>query len=576
MTSLSQYFTSVPKFVGVSCGLVTNSTEFQRIWNLPRRVLDLDSVEDVTPVFAKPEGTLKLRPIQSAALIEASIADGLFAPIAVGGGKTIICLALPEAMDAENAVLLVPPALKRQLEREAYGFYSKHLNLPLDRITVVAYSELSSAKHATILEDIKPDLIICDEAHSLKRSTSARTKRFMRYAKENPECRYAFLSGTMTTRSINDYAHLIELALRKNSPLPVGYRERKDWAGALDVNPEYIMDPGILRKFCEEGEGIRDGFRRRLVQTHGVVATEQGAIGTSLVIKRRTLHVPKKLQATLDKTRKTWSIGEEEFDSPMTLMRVLKQLACGFYYKWAWPEGEPDYEWLEARANWNREVREKLKRATEGFDSPLFLERAAERYRRWEDEDGRRGPRPEKAWDSATWRAWKDQKGKDLPPVEAIWVHDLILNFSEKWASKKENQRGIIWYEHRAVGEKLAERGLSVYGPGDDAGEATEDVIVCSIASQGTGKNLQRYSRNLFLSLPPNGSRVEQTIGRTHRPGQLEDEVIAEWLAHTPELDEAMEKVLADAEYMQRTTGQRQKVLYATHLHKQETGTEKE
>lgn len=549
-------------------GVVTNSVEFMRIFGLPRRALDFDSVEDVTPVFARPEGNLAFRPIQSAALIEASLADGLFAPIAVGAGKTLIALALPEAMDSQKTVLLVKPSLKKQLEREAMEFYSKHFDLPLDRITVIAYSELSSAKHAGILDDIQPDLIIADEAHALKNSTAARTKRFLRYAKANPGCRYAFLSGTMTHRSVLDYAHLIELALRKNSPLPRGYRELKDWAGALDVEPDYAMEPGVLRKFCTASEDVRDGFRRRLVESMGVVATSKGSVATSLVFRRQRPKMPANVSSFLSHTRDTWALGEREFDSAATMAAALKQVAHGFYYRWAWPDGVPDEEWLDAKRKWNREVRQKLSRSAKGMDSPLLLARAAERYRVWDQELKRDGPRPENAWDSIAWADWKAVKDRDEPPVEPVWIDDFLVDYAASWASKLKGHRGIIWYSWGAFGERLASKhGLPLYGPGRDASEATEDVIVCSIRSQGTGKNLQRYSHNLFSMLPPNGMAVEQTVGRTHRPGQLADEVIADWCAHTHELADAMDRVLQDAEYIERTTGQRQKVIYATHIH---------
>lgn len=336
----------------------------------------------MTPLFAKT-GELKFWPIQSAAIIEAAKADGLFAPIGVGWGKTLIGLALPEAFGSKRAVYLVKPDLKRQLEREAETFYGKHFNLPLDRITIVSYTELSSASTATILEQIDPDAIIADEAHCLRHKDSARTKRFLRFAKEHPSCKFAFMSGTMTTRSISDYAHLIELALRKNSPLPRGYREIKDWAGALDVEPEYQMGPGILRKLCKEGESVREGFQRRLVETEGVVATKESAIGTSLIICKLKPTAPKGIKALMAKVKKTWTIGDEELDSATAKARVLKQLACGFWYRWDWPGGERDFEWLEARRDWHREVRQKLQHATEGLDSPLLVSRAAERYRVW-------------------------------------------------------------------------------------------------------------------------------------------------------------------------------------------------
>ncbi len=543
-------------------GAVTNSMEFGRVYALPRRTLDLENVQDVTPLFLKEGGTLSFWPIQSAMLIEAAKADGLFANVGVGWGKTLSTLALPEAMDSKCAVLLVPSQLKRKTLREMENFYGKHFNLPTDRLTVVAYSELSSAKHADILEKLSPDLIICDEAEALKRKSSARTKRFLRYMKEHPECRLAVLSGTLANRSIQEFAHLIELALRKNSPLPKGYQELNDWSGALDVDPDYIMTPGVLKKFCKEGESARDGFRRRLGDTEGVVLTEKTSIGTSLVIRRVSAPVPEKIRALMASVRKNWRLEDEEFDTAMALSRVLRQLACGFYYRWVWSGDEPDFEWLRARREWHREIREKLKQSLEGLDSPLLLARAAERHRL-----GKKTDAP--TWNSETWAEWCIHKDKKPPPTKAVWLDDFLVDASIEWGRfyEKSTTPGIIWNGFRAIGERIAEKGgFPYFGEGTDASESTSPVIVCSVTCQSIGKNLQHYSKNLFTTLAPNGKSFEQVVGRTHRPGQLADEVTIDWFCHTPELENAMAQVIEDASFVQSSLGQRQKVLCGRHI----------
>jgi hypothetical protein len=550
---------------GRAIGVVTNSVEFARIFGLPRRTLDLSAVQDVTPVFHRPAGTMSFWPIQSAALIEAAKADGLFAPIGVGFGKTLITLALPTAMDSKNAVLLVPPQLKKKTLWEIENVYGDQFDLPIKRLTIIAYSELSSAKNADILEYIEPDLIIADEAHALRHRTSARTKRFLRYMKENPACRFAALSGTMTTRSIVDYAHLIELALRKNSPLPRGYREVKDWTGALDVNPEAPARPGVLKKFCEPGEHVRDGYRRRMVETEGVVATSESELGTGLVIQKTPIAVPDDIEMYLEQVNKTWSIAGEEFESAIALARALRQVSCGFYYRWEWPDDEPDTEWLTARADWHKEVRERLKRSLRGQDSPLLCAQAAERHYKWEEAGGKGKP-PENSWASKSWFEWRLHKDKKPPPTKPIWLNDFVVREAISW-SKRQDAPAIIWYEHRAVGEEIARvSGLPLYGAGTDASHERSPVIVCSIRTQGTGKNLQHYARNLFTSLPPNGTTFEQCAGRTHRPGQQADEVMIDWFGHTETMENSMAKVIDDALYMQQTTGHRQKVLYATRI----------
>lgn len=634
-------------------GVVVKSAEWHRIQAIPRRDLKLEEVVDLTSIWRKKGGTMSLRPIQSAALYEAHIANGLFGPIGVGYGKTLITLLMPEAMDSERTVLLVPPQLRDQLAREIREVYGPHFNLPMDRIVrIVAYSELSLAKNTDLLEQLEPDLIIADEAHNLRRASSARTKRFLRYMRDNPHCRFVGLSGTMTTKSILDYAHLLELALRKNSPLPdpkTAHKDLQDWAGALDAAPTRRIQEGVLRQFCEGGENVRQGFRRRLVQTLGVVATEESAIGTSLVVQdMRPPIVPASVSEALDEVNRTWAFRGEQYADPLSMWRFQRQMSVGFYYRWVWPNDEPDEEWLEARANWKSAARDKVKLGRVGMDSEFLVASAAERWRKsiedhsqcegklvgedhskclitkeevetddWEGHDSLdvvtsihckvnpkapskctgkpqeweptkckvykgnpkhlqycTGEEPRKYGPDSTlfeceeWITWKKVKTKynPQPPTEAVWVsdwlaYDVVAKAKEKIA---KGHKVIIWYTHKVMGARVEElSGFARYGQGQDASSATEDAIICSAATQGVGKNLQRYDCNLDISIPTNGKDFEQRAGRTHRPGQLSDEVFYGYYGHTAALDEAMTGVIADAIYIQDSTGQRQKILYA-------------
>jgi hypothetical protein len=530
--------------------VVTNSMEFQRIWNLPRRSVDLGR-HDVTPFFAKPGATMRFFPIQSLALEEAARNNGLFAPIGVGFGKTLITLVLPEVMDSKRTVLLVPPQLKRQLVEKEIPKYAEHFNLPLDRLTIVAYSELSSASKADILDEINPDLVVADEGHSLRHRSAARTKRFLRFMRSHPGCRFVCLSGTMTTRSITDYAHLIELALRSRSPLPLGFREVQDWAGALDVKPENPAQPGVLMQFCNPGENVREGFRRRMVETAGVVATDSGALGTSLVIRRRALRLPGEIGEMIDGVTEDWRIADEELTEATAVARVVRQLSAGFYYRWDWPGGVKDKDWLKARADWHKEVREYLKnRSKPGLDSPGLLAQAAAKGK----------------WLSMTWDAWALVKDRPEPPTVPVWINDFMVLGAVAWL-KEEETRSIIWTEHASLGEAIAKHaGLEFYDHGDST-FATGQHIVCSIHSQKTGKNLQdRYSRNLVTTVPPNGTTWEQMMGRTHRPGQEADEVVVDWFATHPIMDGSFQAALDDAKYQEETLGVKQKLLYGTKI----------
>lgn len=531
---------------------VQKSPELLRILDLPRRTLD--TTHDLTDLYKTVGGSLTLRPIQSAALLEAEKANGLVGAIGVGHGKTLVLLLVADALRATRAVLLVPPELKRQLLEVDIPHYGKHFKLPLDRVSVVAYSELSSAKKADILERLQPDLIVADEAHRLRRKESARTRRFLRYMKLNPECRFVALSGSLTTGSIRDYAHLADCALKEGSPLPREFRALMDWSDALDPprTDKGPMAPGALVLLCrDDNEPVREGFRRRLVETPGWVATTDQSFSGSLYLRKRSLDLPKTVSQKLDELRKTWAIGAEELTDPMALARYAKQLACGFYYRWSWPQGIPDKEWVEARRAWHREVRSSLlHRSKPGMDSPLLLANAAAAGR----------------WKSEHWSAWDAVRKRPEPKTEAVWLSDFLVDDAVKWADKAG--RGIIWFSHSAVGEAISQSGnFPLFAAGADASEtnATRDpVICCSVFAQVEGKNLQSWSNNLLTSPSSNPKTWEQVLGRTHRQGQQADEVWCDFYQHTEENRRSFEKAREGARYIEETFGAQQKILLAS------------
>jgi len=528
---------------------VANSAELDRIVALPRRTLDLDKVPDLTPLFRLREGKLSLKPIQSAALLELEESRGGFFPIGVGYGKTLISLLAADVLHSKRPVLLVPPQLRDQLRLVEIPKMAQHFRLP--KITIVAYSELSIARGAHLLEELNPDLIIADEAHNLRKKTSTRTKRVIWFMRAHPECRFVALSGTMTSKSIKDYAHLCEGALRERSPLPRKYQVLEEWAAAIDTC-DYPLAPGALTKLFEDkNDNVRRAFGARLRSTAGVVSTSEGAIGTSLRIHISRPELPTELGSALDRFRSTWELAGEDYTDAVAYARVSKQIALGFYYRWDWPNDRKDEEWLEARSAWHREIRAYLSRhARPGLDSPLLYTNAVEAGTLYSD----------------TYSGWKAVESRPKPPTVAVWIDKTFL---QKIVCDWVNQAGIIWYSHQAVGELLENFNIPNYGAGSDRAILSADptkTIACSIAAHGTGKNLQAWSRNLFLCCPSSGATWEQALARTHRPGQEADEVTAEVLLHTPELVAAWESSLADADYIETTTGVMQKLKYATIL----------
>lgn len=569
-----QVISSSPRWGGKPVGM---STDLERILALARRTItpaDAEALaEKWTLKLRRPGGKQRLFPIQGVALEELSIVGGALNPIGVGHGKTLLdCLAAMVVPGCRYAVLLIPPSLRSTFARE-WAKYADHWQLPnladgryfitgRPSLHVVAYSELSSAKSTDLLERIRPDLIIADEAHSVKRRTAARTKRFLRYFESHPETRFAAWSGTLTSKSLRDYAHLSKLALREGSPVPNHWPTVEEWASALDPVP-FPAPMGQLRRLCEVGETVRSGFRRRLVSSPGVVATEEGAIEASLLIHERRPAVPLAVQQALEDVRSTWQRpdGEELVDG-LALSRCARELACGFFLRWKWPRGEPEDVidlWLLRRKEWHKELRGKLKFAGEFLDSPMLLGLAAKRYY-----DGYKGDMP--VWKSETWRGWREVEDTAQPETEAVWIDDFLIKDAAEWA---RTHTGIVWYDSDEVGRKLAAEGLKHFGPGKEASEMIEREdgkrsIVASIRSHGTGKNLQPFAHNLIVQLPSDGAACEQLLGRTHRKGQIADEVEATVYRHTREMAASFDAARRSADYIQSTMGTQQKLIYAS------------
>jgi len=146
-----------------------------------------------------------------------------------------------------------------------------------------------------------------------------------------------------------------------------------------------------------------------------------------------------------------------------------------------------------------------------------------------------------------------------------VWISTSVL---EKTATLLRVPT-IAWVEHQAAGEKLAEiSGLPYFHrKGLDAtGNVIDDhdpgsSLIASIASNSEGRNLQAWSRNLVLTPPANGRSWEQLLGRTHRTGQLEDEISVSILIGHPMIKDQLAQAVADARYIQATSGNPQKLL---------------
>lgn len=547
-----------------------------------------------------------LNPIQTWGLWEGAKHEGLLGPIGVGDGKTLLDLLMPMVMpNCRTAVLLVQPNLRHQLTEVDWGFYGEHWELPnlslkgpkwgvpgRPWLHVVAFTELSSKLNSDILERINPDLIILDEAQNVKDPAAARTKRFLRFLESRPHVRVCAWSGTLTSRSLHDYAHLSRHALKKGSPCPLDKNEVFRWAQELDPNGGIPPPPGILTKELAKGGDLLKAWSARLLETSGVVASpEISSYQGSIYFSERKTTMPPEVGIPYAKLENEWVRPDgEELKTAIDKYRCASELSCGFYYRWKWPKEmvkEEQKKWFEARQKYNKEVRTKLATAKEFMDSPGLLDDAAQRwYGGYTADDPitkqpvrfpakcKDGPLP--VWNSVSWPEWEREKlsfksrfARNLPETEPVWLSDWLVRDICEWG---KNNVGIVWVEHTSLANALRKHGaFPVYTGGEEssallAAERGTRTIVASIAAHGTGKNLQAFSKNLVITPPSGGDVWEQLIGRTCRPGQKEDSVSVEVYRHTPAVTGALDRAKDLAKYIQGTLGGRQKLLQATYL----------
>ena len=522
----------------------------QRVLSLPMR-RETEAV-DLTPVYRRPGGAYSLRPIQSLALQEIKNNNGLVAPIGVGHGKFLISALAASALKANRPLLLVPPSLVKQTEKEIARF-REHFVIP-SKLQVLSYGKLSVASGTAVLESLRPDVIIADECHHLRHKTAARTKRVIRYFKAHPLTKFVGLSGTFTSKGLVDYAHLVELALRERSPIPLDYWELQIWAANLDVGgeaDEYERQQ-FLPMTTQYGGTPRQAFFRRFKSTPGVVATQEVSSPASIYMRKEPLPLPAEVRQALRTLKDTWCTPSgEEIEDALTMARYRRQLLCGFYYEWVWPDGIPDYLWLDARAEWHRQVRRVLSRSREGQDSPLLVARWAQSGD-CADQDL-----------IGAWSAWDAVRGRPLPPVRTVWIDDYLIRAAISFVREADSPT-IIWCEHRALLDQFAQQGLPAYRAGQEIPDIPAHNCAMSIKAHGTGKNLQTWHRNLLTSFVPNGSTLEQLIGRTHRVGQEADEVNVHYFRQHSSIRDDIEKAREIAQYIEQTQGNRMKILAAT------------
>jgi hypothetical protein len=554
---------------------VPDTPELRRVLSLPRRVWETDVIENVGTVedlaaqlsgfLRTPDGEQTLWPLQAKALQEAHDLGNLFGPIPVGDGKTLITYLAPTLLRAERPLLVVPAKLGKKTRRE-FGELQEHWQAP-GRYPIVSYEKVSREGGTKLLEDEHPDLLVFDEVHRLKNKNAAVTRRITKWMKEHPHTRVVALSGTITLRSLLDFAHVLAWCLPAPlRPLPQTPRELEAWAAAVDEikSEEKRMAAGLgaLVLFCNDEEraagrdGVRSAIRRRIQETPGVVASKGQDVKASLNItlqlvdgyNERTHELAQGLNEGVQPNGEI--ITDEDLS---TRWRMMRTLTSGFWYEWQPP---PPAEWLKARRAWKKCVRVWLNKHIPGMESELLV---TKRAAAGELDDGAK----------VLYGAWLDVRGTYEPNVVPVWEDDAMVRRVRAWTKA---HTGIVWVSEVALGERLeSELGLPYFHrmgldrnkrPIEEALPA-DGCIVASVGGNSEGRNLQAWRDNVVVSPPPTGTVWEQMLGRTHRPGQTADEVWfdvligcrVEWLCWL--------QALRDARYASRIENPK-KLTYAT------------
>lgn len=503
----------------------------------------------------------------------------------------------------ETAVLFVPPRLREQLHRE-YLLWREHFRVPsfiMDAygywvdgapvLRVIPYSKFSREESTDLLKRLKPKLVIGDEAHYLRHRDTARTGRALSYFAEDEQgATSAWWTGSPTASSIKDFTHLAALALADGSPLPTKPQIAEEWSLAVDPI-EYPAPAGALKKFCEGEETVREGLRRRIVETLGFISTRHASLKIPLIIEeRRVPAVPDSVGKLLDELRNKWRRPDgEELVDRLAVARSAGELSCGFFNRWRFPRGESReliYRWYELRKAWHKELRDHLKSRIAHMDSPLLATKAAIRaYRKADDEEDEwvsryleregfdeeadaedSGRRPK--WRAQSWPAWRDICDQVYYEPEAVWVDDFLARDAAQWGLE---HRGLVWFAHAPLGERIAQlSGLPLYRGGDPKKdylpyERGDRSVVLSINAYGTGTDgLQRiFSEQLATTFPSSADRAEQLLGRLHRPYQAQARVRASVYRHTIEAAESVDRAFELAKYIEGIMGTHQKLLQA-------------
>lgn len=540
---------------------VPETDELRRVAALPRRRWgdnpDLPFlINSLTDWLKVPGGQQTLRPLQAAGLTEVFDFDGLFGPIRVGNGKTLLTRLAPLVLEAERPLLIVPADLVPKTKWE-FDVLDKHWQRH-PNLEIKSSHFFSLDANDGWLNDNRPDVVCIDEVHDFRNMDAGRTRKLHRYLMENQDTIVLAMSGTITKRSILDFYHLMQWTHQPDTiPMPVTRQETVAWALALDAETpmNQRMHPGGLTIFTPgnrmpDPTTLREGFSRRLMESPGVISSlSKDDVDASIHMNFWTPQLPQKIRASIHRIcTERKSLNGDVLVEPTDVWRHVRELCCGFYYRWT---KKPPEEWLKGRTAWHSFVRGVLDRHDPKYDTKQQVRNACKRGEL--DSYG-------------AFEKWESVKDSFKIVTKPVWLDDAPLHEA---VSKMEKKGSLLWVEHQAVGQRLAKlTGMPYFHKkGMYKGVLLESLegkpAILSISSNKKGRNLQEHwHHNVIMTPPPAGDVWQQMMARTHRPGQRADQVdFLVMLGHRI-LDNSMFKAFADAEYQQALQGP-QKLLLA-------------
>lgn len=550
---------------------VRRTVEFERIAELPRRVLTREAAEslarEITPLFAAPgskAARLGLTPWQAVSIDECATVRGGWLALPVGSGKTLLAELLPRALGTEGETVLILPAVMREKTYAERGELARDgwlLSNPPPRI--ISREEMQTEAGLELLQRIKPRAIIIDEADEFSNASASAPARVDRYVAEcdaeGRECIVIPMTGSPSRKSIMGYWHLLCWALGEGAPVPRTVEEATLWAQAIDQRattakgkPRDIRrpKPGPLGPSVE---AAREWYARRLRETPGVVIVDEDSAGDlPLRVEVRYAREDTEIDAAFARFLREGVAPNGDFISdPLSAWRIDTQIGSGIHMYYDPP---PPAEWRDAQ------------RAVAGFVCA-----AIERSRRTSKPLDTEGAVFRAYPDAEPVVAWREVKGTfDAVAASRVrWLSTSAIESVRDWLHGSPDP-AVIMTGSVPFGMSLAQSlGLDYYGEQGRTSSGRQlhaadprSSLVASWYAAKRGFNLQKWSRMLICQPPPSARYLEQIFGRLHRQGARRA-VTVTILATSGGTVYALRAAIEEARFVRGTVSLTQKIMRA-------------